>query len=381
MILTRTPFRITLGGGGTDLPSFYRKHGGFILAMGIDKYMYVALNVPYADRKVRLHYTQSETVDHVDDLRHELAREALRRHGITDAIEIASVADLPAGTGLGSSSCYLVGLLSAIRAYLQRPATVEEVAEEACHIELDILQKPIGKQDQYMAAAGGLTELRIDRDGKVQIERISLPSYAIADFLANTHLYYTHVQRTTTDILGEQTEKLRAGTSEVEDNLLRIREIGYEIAKAFREAEFDRFGELMHLHWLAKKQLSGRVTVPAVERLYDYVRDEYGVLGGKVAGAGGGGFLMLYCPRDGKRLTKFMETQGMSRLTYGAEFDGSRVVTNLLTSRSIHYHLSHNLSATLDQGTQEAPRQVRESAHVETLQVPLETRVERESVQ
>jgi len=347
MIVTRTPFRITLGGGGTDLPSFYRKHGGFVLAMGIDKYMYVALNVPYADRKLRLHYTQSETVDHVDDLRHELAREALKMHGITDAIEIASVADLPAGTGLGSSSCYLVGLLSAIRAYLQRPATVEQLAEEACHIELDILGKPIGKQDQYMAAAGGLTELHIDRDGTVRIERVSLPSYSIADFLANTHLYYTHVQRTTTDILGEQTEKLKAGPSEVEQNLLRIKEIGYQIAQAFREAEFDRFGELMHEHWLAKKQLSGRVTVPSVERLYDYVRDEYGVLGGKVAGAGGGGFLMLYCPRDGKRLTKFMESQGMSRLTYSAEFEGSRVVTNLLTSRSIHYHLSHNPSATL----------------------------------
>jgi D-glycero-alpha-D-manno-heptose-7-phosphate kinase len=380
MILTRTPFRITLGGGGTDLPSFYRKHGGFIVAMGIDKYMYVALNVPYADRKVRLHYTQSETVDHVDDLRHELAREALRRHGITDAIEIASVADLPAGTGLGSSSCYLVGLLSAIRAYLRRPASVEEIAEEACHIELDILQKPIGKQDQYMAAAAGLTELHIDREGVVRIERISLPNYSIADFLANTHLYYTHVQRTATDILGEQTAKLRAGPSEVEDNLLRIREIGYEIAKAFREAEFDRFGELMHLHWLAKKQLSGRVTVPAVERLYDYVRDEYGVLGGKVAGAGGGGFWMLYCPRDGKRLTKFMETQGMSRLTYGAEFDGSRVVTNLLASRSIHYHLTHDQSATLDQDFPEDSKRSAESGYIES-RPQVASPVEQESVQ
>src|SRR6516225_6558974 len=162
MIVTRTPFRITLGGGGTDLPSFYKKHGGYILALGIDKYMYVALNVPYADRKIRLHYTQSETVDHVDDLKHELAREALKAHGIVDGVEIASVADLPAGTGLGSSSCYLVGLIMAIRAYLARPAPPEEVAAEACHIELDILKKPIGKQDQFMAALGGLTEIHID---------------------------------------------------------------------------------------------------------------------------------------------------------------------------------------------------------------------------
>jgi D-glycero-alpha-D-manno-heptose-7-phosphate kinase len=339
MIVTRTPFRITLGGGGTDLPNFYRKHGGYVLALGIDKYMYVALNVPYADRKIRLHYTQSETVDHVDDLKHELAREALRAHGISDAIEIASVADLPAGTGLGSSSSYLVGLLTAIRAYLARPATAEEVADEACRIELDLLRKPIGKQDQYMAAIGNLTELRIDRSGNVRVERISLPSYAIAEFLANTHLYYTNVQRTTTDILGEQSTALAAPASAVEENLLKIRNIGYEIGDAFRAADFHRFGVLMHEHWLAKKSLSEKVTVDSVERLYDHVRSEYGVLGGKVAGAGGGGFLMLYCPERGKRLTEFMESQGMSRLTYGAEFEGSRVVTNLLTSRSIHYHL------------------------------------------
>ena len=347
MIVTRTPFRVTLGGGGTDLPSFYRKHGGYILALGIDKYMYVALNVPFADRKIRLHYTQSETVDHVDELKHELAREALKRHNITDAIEIASVADLPAGTGLGSSSCYLVGLLNAIRAYLGRPVPSEQLADEACHIELDILEKPIGKQDQYMAACGGLTELHIDRDGTVRVERISLPSYSIEEFLANTHLYYTRVQRVTTEILGEQKKALDAGPSAVENNLLKIRDIGYQIGQAFREAEFDRFGELMHDHWLAKKELSGRVTIPEVEELYDHVRDEFGVLGGKVVGAGGGGFLMLYCPRKNKELTHFMESRGMSRLAYGAEFEGSRVVTNLLTSRSIHYHLSHDRSATL----------------------------------
>jgi D-glycero-alpha-D-manno-heptose-7-phosphate kinase len=347
MIVTRTPFRITLGGGGTDLPSFYRRHGGYILAMGIDKYMYVAVNVPYADRKLRLHYTQSETVDHVDELKHELAREALKKHGIRDAIEIASVADLPAGTGLGSSSCYLVGLLNAIRAYLRCPAPAEDVAEEACHIELDVLKKPIGKQDQYMAAVGGLTELHIDREGKVRVESISLPSYAVDEFLANTHLYYTKVQRTTTDILGEQTRTLNSGPSAVEDNLLKIREIGYKIGAAFREAEFDVFGLLMHEHWMAKKELSGRVTIPEVERLYEYVRIEYGVLGGKVAGAGGGGFFMLYCPKNGKKLTKFMETQGMARLAYGAEFEGSRVAMNLLGSRSIHYHLSHVPTATI----------------------------------
>jgi D-glycero-alpha-D-manno-heptose-7-phosphate kinase len=335
MIVTRTPFRITLGGGGTDLPRFYEKHGGYILALGIDKYMYVALNVPHADRKVRLHYTQSEMVDTVSDLKHDLAREALLLHGIDDGIEIASLADLPAGTGLGSSSCYLVGLLNAVRAYRGRPAPAEEVAAEACTIELDVLEKPIGKQDQYMAALGGLTELEIAPDGVVTSRRLLLPGYAISEFISKTHLYYTNVQRTTTDILGEQSSALVSGHGRVEESLLEIMQIGKEIGGALRRSDFDRFGTLMHEHWSAKKRLSGKVTLPSVEALYDHVRESFGVSGGKVAGAGGGGFLMLYCPGDGQRLTEFMASQGMSRLTYAAEFEGSRVLTNTLTSRGL----------------------------------------------
>jgi D-glycero-alpha-D-manno-heptose-7-phosphate kinase len=335
MIVTRTPFRITLGGGGTDLPRFYEKHGGYILALGIDKYMYVALNVPQADRKVRLHYTQSETVDAVCDLKHDLAREALLMHGVDDGIEIASLADLPAGTGLGSSSCYLVGLLNAVRAYRGRPAPAEDIAHEACTIELDILNKPIGKQDQYMAALGGLTELDIARDGSVTSQQLSLPGYAISEFVAKTHLYYTNVQRTTTDILGEQSTALARGHGRVEEALLEIMQIGKAIGTALRRSDFDSFGTLMHQHWMAKKRLSGKVTLPSVEALYEHVRDEYGVRGGKVAGAGGGGFLMLYCPNQGSALTEFMAAQGMSRLTYAAEFEGSRVLTNTVTSRSL----------------------------------------------
>jgi D-glycero-alpha-D-manno-heptose-7-phosphate kinase len=339
MIVSRTPFRVTLGGGGTDLPSFYEKHGGYVLALGIDKYMYVALNIPYADHKIRLHYLESESVDHVDDLRHELAREALKSHGIHNAIDVASLADLPAGTGLGSSSCYLVGLLNALRTYLSRPVSAHDLAAEACNIELDVLKKPIGKQDQYMAAFGALTELHIDRSGSVRVERIALPSYAIAEFIANTHMYYTNVQRPATEILSEQNDALAAGERDVEYAMLQIKDIGYRIGEAFRSADFDRFGLLMHEHWIAKQRLSGKVSVPIVERLYDYVRQEYGVLGGKVAGAGGGGFLMLYCPRNGARLTSFMREQGMERLTYDAEFEGSRIITNFLTSRPVHRHL------------------------------------------
>jgi len=339
MIATRTPFRITLGGGGTDLPSFYEKHGGFVLAMGIDKYMYVVVNIPHADRLVRLHYTKSETVAHAKELQHELAREALLRHGIHDAIEIASVADLPAGTGLGSSSCYLVGLLTAIRAYTLNPASLETLAEEACEIELDILSKPIGKQDQYMAVYGGLTSLEIGRNGKVSTTPLILSEQEMSDFVSNTHLYYTHTQRDTTAILAEQSQSIRQEPrGVVENSLLEIRDIGYEIADALRCRNFDRFGELMHKHWLAKRKLSSKVTVPVVEEFYEQVRAEYGVLGGKVAGAGGGGFWMLYCPKNGNRLMNFMSSQGLSRLHYSPEMEGSRVIANVLKSYSGHFH-------------------------------------------
>lgn len=338
MIATRTPFRITLGGGGTDF-CFYEKHGGFVLAMGIDKYMYVVVNVPHADRNVRLHYTKSETVAQVSDLRHELAREALLRHGIQDAIEIASVADLPAGTGLGSSSCYLVGLLAAIRAYKLNPASLETLAEEACEIELDILRKPIGKQDQYMAVYGGLTCLEISCNGKVSATPLILGAHEMSDFVSNTHLYYTNTQRDTLEILAEQNQAMRQQPrSTVENGLLEIRDIGYEIADAMRTRNFDRFGELMHKHWVAKRKLSNKVSLPVVEDLYEHVRTEYGVLGGKVAGAGGGGFWMLYCPKNSNRLMNFMSSQGLSRLHYSPEMEGSRVIANVLKSYSGHFH-------------------------------------------
>jgi D-glycero-alpha-D-manno-heptose-7-phosphate kinase len=341
MIVTRTPFRLTLGGGGTDLPSFYEKRGGYILAVGIDKYMYVALNVPVADRLVRLHYTQSETVEDARTLQHDLAREALLRYGIEHSVEIASLADLPAGTGLGSSSCYLVGLLHAIRAYLAEPIGTQMLAEEACDIELNVLRKPVGKQDQYMAAFGGVTEMVIDRDGTVYVERLQLPAHAVAEFVSKTHLYYTNVIRDAIEILGEQDRAIRESPSarnNVESRLFEIKEIGKKVGDAFRSCNFDLFGELMHEHWLAKRAMSPKVSVAPMELLYERVRREYGVTGGKVAGAGGGGFMMFYCPGDGAALTEFMARQGFGRLSWMADFGGSRVLTNLLASRSVRVH-------------------------------------------
>jgi D-glycero-alpha-D-manno-heptose-7-phosphate kinase len=333
MIVTRTPFRITLGGGGTDLPGYYERHGGFILAMGLDKYMYVMFKRGLVDHLVRLHYTRSETVGHVSELQHELARAALMRHGLESTVEISSLADLPAGTGVGSSSCYLVGLLTAIREHLRRPVPLQELAEEACEIELGMLNKPIGKQDQYMAVYSGMTVLDIDRAGTVSVRPLALSAGALSDFLANTHVYYTGVRRDSLDILADQARALTANDDAshvvVFESLHRIKDLGYRILDAISSENFDTFGELLDEHWRQKRRMSPKISLERVDQLYDHVRCEYGVLGGKIIGAGGGGFLMLYCPTHHRRLTQFMRTAGMPRLRYALEFQGARVVTNL----------------------------------------------------
>ena len=333
MIVTRTPFRVTLGGGGTDLPSYYASHGGFIFAMGLDKYMYVVVNRPTVGRKIRLHYSQSEVVDRVGDLRHELAREALRAHGIEDSFEVASIADLPAGTGLGSSSCYLVGLLNALHHDRRDYVPLQSLAEEACHIELDILKEPIGKQDQYMATYGGLTVLDIARDGKVTVRQLRPSSSDIAELTAHTHIYYTGSERDAREVLQDQNAAMKSKESvdhaRVADSLHRIKDLGYRILEAIEASNFDRWGELLDEHWQSKKKLSGKITLRAVDEIYDEVQDRFGVLGGKIIGAGGGGFVMFYCPRQHNALERFMLDRGMPRMHYTVEPEGTKVVAQM----------------------------------------------------
>lgn len=330
MIVTRTPFRVTLGGGGTDLPSYYQEHGGFIFAMGLDKYMYVMVNRPVVGNMIRLHYSRSEVVDHVSELRHELAREGLRLHGIERKFEIASIADLPAGTGLGSSSCYLVGLLMALHQYRRDYVSLQTIAEEACHIELNILKQGIGKQDQYMAAFGGLTVLDIARSGHVRVRQVTLPSGQQADFVANTHIYYTGAQRDAKQVLADQDQAMKKPTtadhSRVADSLHQIKDLGYRILDAIETGDFDRWGQYLHEHWEAKKRMSSKISLSAVDEVYEEVRAHHHVLGGKIIGAGGGGFLMLYCNKNHAALERFMEARDMPRLHYTIEPEGSKVI-------------------------------------------------------
>jgi D-glycero-alpha-D-manno-heptose-7-phosphate kinase len=338
MIITRTPFRLTLGGGGTDLPSFYHQYGGFVLAVGIDKFMYINVNTPVIDDKIRVRYTKSELVEHVDDVEHTLAREAMKRFGLTKGVEIVSVADIPAGTGLGSSSCYLVGLLNALRALMQKPVSPQELAEEACEIELGILNKPIGKQDQYMAAFGGLTCFSIDQNGTVSVERLPLSTELVEELENNLLLFYTHETRDATAILARQNESTKKKTGNVAAYLREIKDIGMEIRDEIVNGNLRRFGELMDLHWQRKKCLAQGISNPQIDYWYETARQN-GAIGGKISGAGGGGFLMLYCEDDQRRLRRAMREAGLRELNFRFEFEGSKVVFDIV---SRDQRLAHN---------------------------------------
>ncbi len=339
MIITRTPFRLTLGGGGTDLPSFYGDHGGFILAAAIDKYMFLNVNTPIVDDKIRVRYTGSEMVDHVDDVKHTLAREALKYFGVTSGIEIVSIADIPSGTGLGSSSSYLVGLLNALHTLLQDQATPQKLAEEACRIELEVLRKPIGKQDQYMAAFGGLTTLDIDPEGNVSVKRLDLDMDLVESLEHNILMFYTHEMRDATTILKKQDAAARTKDRTVVRSLREIKDIGLEISDAISKGNLRRFGELLDVHWESKKRLSEGISNPQIDAWYELAKQN-GAVGGKISGAGGGGFLMLYCEENKARLREVMRAAGLRELKFRFDFEGSKVVFDVVSrdGRLAHNH-------------------------------------------
>ena len=338
MIITRTPFRLTLGGGGTDLPSFYQQHGGFILAVGIDKYMYVNINTPLVDDKVRIRYANTEIVDDVEQVEHTLAREGLRHFSIRNGIEIDSIADIPAGTGLGSSSCYMVGLLNGLHTLMQRQATATLLAEEACHIELELLKKPIGKQDQYMAAFGGITALDIAPDGRVQITRLDLETDLVEALESNLLLFFTGETRNATSILTHQDQSTKKRDAVVVSSLCEIKDIGIEIRDSIVRGHLRRFGELLDVHWQSKKRLSNGITNPQIDAWYQLAR-QHGAIGGKISGAGGGGFLMLYCEERKPELRDAMRKAGLRELHFRLDFEGSKVIFDIVTRDGRLAHL------------------------------------------
>lgn len=324
MIISRTPFRITLGGGGTDLPSFYSKNEGHVITMAIDKYVYITYKPNCFEETLKLRYSITEIVNHAKDLKHTRARESLLLHDVYNKCEINSCADLPANSGMGSSGSYLVGLLNVIRENKKINREPKILAEEACDIEINKLKEPVGKQDQYIAAFGGIKTLTINTAGDVTVKDVPISYSDIITFLSNIHVYHLNSQRSASEVLQDQQKNLKNSN----DILKQVKEQSYEILDILQTGNFDSYGILLDKYWQIKKQLSPKITIPFVEQIYNTVKEKYGVLGGKIIGAGGGGFLLLYTPHKHNKLTEFMFKNGCQKLNFNIDTKGSCILGN-----------------------------------------------------
>jgi D-glycero-alpha-D-manno-heptose-7-phosphate kinase len=328
MIFVRAPFRISLGGGGTDLPSYYTKFSGYLISVAINKYMYVSVNRPMVDSLIRLKYTETEVVDNVQKIKHDLVREALISTNVTHSIEINSLADLPAGTGMGSSGSYLVALLKALHTFNRNSISAHDLAEEACKIEIDKLNKPVGKQDQYLAAFGGLTKLKISKKGKVTVSSPPIQPATLRDLENSFTIFYTGINREGKNILKGQDSATKKNQKQVLENLHLIKKIGKDIEKNLITGDVAEIGKLMNQHWLAKRQLSKSISSSKIDSLYK-LGIKNGALGGKIIGAGGGGFLLFSCPGDKKRLREAMQKAGLREMFFQFDMEGAKVIANI----------------------------------------------------
>ena len=324
LIVTRSPLRISLGGGGTDLPSYYEAHEGFLIAAAIDKYVYVTVMRPFIEG-IYLKYTQLESVERVSDVRHPIIREALELVGFhTPQVEITSLADIPSGTGLGSSGSFTTALLKALYTHRKRHIHQEDLAELACHIEIDILGEPIGKQDQYIAAVGGLTCFTFHRDGKVTAIPLKISMETMFDLEDNLLLFFTGFSRRASGILKDQKVKSQQNDSDMMANLHYVKDLGCRSKAALEEGNTKLFGELMHEHWEHKKRRSGGMSNAKIDEWYQLAMKN-GAIGGKLVGAGGGGFLM-FMAKDRTQLRKAMVGAGLEEVRFKFDFEGTKVM-------------------------------------------------------
>lgn len=328
MILSRAPLRISLGGGGTDLPSYYEHHGGFILSAAINKYVYIYVNRPAADNLLRVKYSRYEQVEDAEEVQHDLIRPTLKLLDLRNNLEIASMADVPDGTGMGSSGSYLVGVLTALYELKRERVPTQALAEMAAYIEIEMAGHPVGKHDHYLAAFGGITTLDIESDGTVHVSPLNI-SMTTADDLRNTLLlFFSGITRTSREILQEQKDDTRRNDATVVDSLHRTRDLGYRIKEALETGDLDWFGLLMDEHWQTKKRRSVKVSDARIDRWYTVAKD-HGALGGKVIGAGGGGFLALYCPPESKEgVRRALAAEGLREMPYEFDFQGAKVLVN-----------------------------------------------------
>jgi len=324
MIITRSPLRITLGGGGTDLPSYYREHGGSLVAAAIDKYVYVNVMRPFT-RGIFLKYSKLEHVEAVDEIQHPIVREALRMLKLEmPQIEITTLADIPAGTGLGSSGSFTTALLKALYTHERRLLHPDELAELACEIEINLLGEPIGKQDQYIAAYGGITCFRFHPEGTVEARPLHLSTDMLFDLEDNLLLFFCGFTRSAGDILKDQHTRTQQSDRDMLQNLHYIKELGLRSEHALESGNAALFGELMHEHWEYKKKRSQGMTNPQIDEWYE-LGCKSGAIGGKLVGAGGGGFLMFYAD-DQKRLRRTMSHAGLEEMRFRFDFDGTKVL-------------------------------------------------------
>ncbi len=324
MIITRSPLRITLGGGGTDLPSYYRQFGGFLISAAIDKYVYISVNQPFRD-EILVKYSKFENVSSVEEIQHTIVRECLRLLPLDPPwIEIASHADIPAGTGMGSSGSFTTALLRAVHATRKGAVSTSELAEQACHIEIDRLREPIGKQDQYIAAFGGVTCFEFNPDDTVNACPLRVEQDVLFSLEDNLVLFFTNTSRSASAILKDQNDRSKDGDRQMLDNLHFVKEIGLETKAALERGDLTEFARLMNVHWEHKKMRSGGMSNPQIDAWYE-LGLKSGALGGKLIGAGGGGFLMFYC-EEKTRLRRAMKEQGLREVRFRFDFEGTKVV-------------------------------------------------------
>ena len=323
MLITRTPLRITLGGGGTDLPSYYQEFGGMVVSAAISKHIYISVNRTFTDDYF-LKYSALERVDKPDRIEHPIIREVLTSHDIGPAVEIVSTADIPAGTGLGSSGAFTVGLLNAVLSFQRDHVSAADLAREACEIEIDRLQRSVGKQDQYAAAFGGVTHFDFAPDGTVAARRVSMPADSLHELEEHLLMFFTGYSRAADEVLADQHVRTLAADREMQENLHRTKDLGVQSLAALERGDTVGYADLMHEHWENKRRRSGSMSNTHIDHLYDVGRANSG-RGGKLVGAGAGGFLMFYADEP-RRLRRAMREEGLEELRFTFDHGGSAVL-------------------------------------------------------
>ena len=323
MIIVRSPLRITLGGGGTDLPSYYREHEGFLVAAAIDRYVYITIHQTFQSGFI-IKYSQLERAERRENIHHPIVREALVLTGVTDKVEITSMADIPAGTGLGSSGSFTTALLRALHVHQKNIISTRLLAEQACHIEIERLREPIGKQDQFIAAYGGVTCFRFNKSDTVDVWPATVSAETLHNLEDGLVMYFTGMSRSASAILKDQDDRSRSKDSAIIDNLHYIKDLGLRSLKALETGDLRKFGTLMDEHWQHKKKRSGAMSNPEIDKWYELARRN-GALGGKLIGAGGGGFLLFYT-EDKKPVRHALREAGLEEVRFRFDFEGTKTL-------------------------------------------------------